>query len=73
MALIPENYEEHLLVQNVNAKGQAVLDGGEPWSESVLVFTTDPNPTEREKQLMDERLRHWEQRIREKNGIAPAA
>jgi len=58
-------------VQNIDAKGQAVLDEGEPWSECVLVFTTDPNPTDREKQLMDERLRYWERRIREKNGIAP--
>lgn len=70
MPLVPESYEEKLLVQNIDAKGQAVLDEGEPWSESVLVFTTDPNPTEREARLMDQRLLYWEQRIREKNGVA---
>jgi hypothetical protein len=70
MALIPENYEEELLVQNIDAKGQSVLDEGEPWSESVLVFTTDPNPTAREEQLISERLQYWERLIRGKNGVA---
>jgi hypothetical protein len=71
--MAPENDKEHgerALVWNIDAKGKAILDEGVPWAEGILLFTTDPAPTDRELTLINERLRYWEQRIAEANGRA---
>ena len=65
----PENDQESLLIGTIDAKGQAILDGGEAWSERILRFGTDPQLTDRERQLIDERWRYWGERISKANGV----
>jgi hypothetical protein len=56
------------IIDNINFKGQAILDGGEPWAEGVLVFGAEPDMTNEEERAISERLLHWEKVIVSKNG-----
>jgi hypothetical protein len=59
----PESQKERFLTDEINKKGQAILESGEAWRDGILTFTTYGDLTEREQEFIDALLTEWRQRI----------
>jgi hypothetical protein len=68
--MTPETPRERSIIEKINWKGQAILDGGAPWTEAVMKFATEIPTTKREEALIDLCLRQWAERIIAANGSA---
>ena len=57
------------LLANLDAQALAILEAGEPWTPGALVAAEDVTLTGAEKSLIDDRVRYWEKRITQRNGM----